>query len=74
MEFHQLLAQTDFSVIEFWIDDHFDRQTHRWLSAIVRKKFMKIYFTASITSLKDYEKRIPGNCFYYEKIGPYSYR
>lgn len=37
VEFHQLIASEGFVLLEYWIDDHFDRQTHQWLSAIVRK-------------------------------------
>lgn len=37
VEFHQLMTNAGFVLVEFWIDDHFDRQTHPWLSAIVRK-------------------------------------
>lgn len=36
-EFHQLLAESGFVLLEGWADEHMDKQTHQWLAGIFRK-------------------------------------
>lgn len=37
VEFHKLLAESGFVLLEDWVDEHMDKQTHQWLAGIFRK-------------------------------------
>ncbi len=36
-EFHKILAESGFVLLEDWEDEHMDKQTHQWLAGIFRK-------------------------------------
>jgi len=36
-EFHKFLAESGFVLLENWVDEHMDKQTHQWLAGIFRK-------------------------------------